>query len=155
MKIKKKSKLQKKIDDENSKLWKNKCDKLWRQLVSEQWNKSCAICGSKDFVQAHHLIPREMHSHRHLLKNAIFICASHHKYSFELSPHKAPVEFFRWLIKHHPDIWAWLMEQIPSRKNIISFKETAQKLLEQINAKNNVTEQGAENGLLRIETKPN
>jgi hypothetical protein len=79
------------------------------------------------------MIPREMTSHRHNVGNGILLCASHHKYSFELSPHKAPVEFFKWMIRNHPDIWDWLLKQEPSREHIYTFKEIYEQLLSQTN----------------------
>ena len=128
-KPKKKSKLQKRIDDSNSRLWRNKADKLWKQLISLRGEGKCAICGSKEWVQAHHLIPREMISHRHCAQNGILLCASHHKYSFELSPHKAPVAFFKWIMKKDPGRWDWLLKQEPSRDNgCVDFKNTVTDL---------------------------
>jgi 5-methylcytosine-specific restriction endonuclease McrA len=120
----KKSKLQKKRDDHNSRLWRNKADNIWRKLVFIVGNGKCAVCGSEIYVQAHHMIPREMYSHRHAVMNGLAICASHHKYSFELSPHKAPVAFYKWLCNNLPNRWEWLLAQEPSRKNQITFKET-------------------------------
>jgi hypothetical protein len=133
MKQKKKSKLQKKIDDLNSRLWRNKCDKIWKELVTKAYLGKCAICKSTDYCQAHHMIPRIMTSHRHIVENGILLCASHHKYSFELSPHKAPVEFFKWMIMHHPDKWDWLLKQQPSREHVSTFKEIYEQLLLQTN----------------------
>jgi hypothetical protein len=128
-KPKKKSKLQKKIDDPNSKLWRNKADKLWKQLVSLHGEGKCAICGSKEWVQAHHLIPREMISHRHQVQNGVFLCASHHKYSFELSPHKAPIAFFKWIMKEDLGRWEWLLKQEPSREiGCMTFKTIVNEL---------------------------
>lgn len=120
----KKSKLKKRIDDHNSKLWLNKADTAWRKLVFHLGDGKCMICGSQEFVQTHHLIPREMRSHRHIVINGINLCASHHKYSFEISPHKAPVAFFRWMISNQPERWNWLLTQNPDRKNSITLKET-------------------------------
>jgi hypothetical protein len=130
MKRKKKSKLQKKIDDPNSRLWRNKADKLWRELVVLYWKSRCAICGAVENIQAHHMIPREMYSHRHIVRNGIILCASHHKYSFELSPHKAPVAFFKWLREHAAGLLEWALEQTPSRKNERTFREIATELEE-------------------------
>jgi len=134
MAVKKKSKLQKKLDDPNSRLWRNKADKFWKQLVSIQGGQKCAICSSTEWIQAHHLIPREMLSHRHVVRNGILLCASHHKYSFELSPHKAPVSFFGWMIKNDYERWIWLLEQAPTREHIITYKAIALQLEEQITA---------------------
>ena len=135
MKQKKKSLLQKKIEDENSKLWRNKADKLWKLIVHLEYNNKCAICGSIEYVQAHHLIPREMLSHRHIIQNGVILCCSHHKYSFEISPHKAPVAFFKWLIEHDENKWKWLLEQKPSRDIIISYKDIVNMLKIYMNKK--------------------
>ncbi len=132
---KKKSKLQKKIEDQNSKLWRNKADKLWKQLVAEAYFGKCDLCGSTEYCQAHHLIPREMTSHRHEIINGILLCASHHKYSFEISPHKAPVAFFKWLMQNRQKKWEWLLVQEPSRENKVTLKEIYEKLLSQTNIK--------------------
>ena len=126
MKKKKKSKLQKKIDDPHSRLWRNKADKAWKQLVARAG--ACIVCGSVEFCQAHHLIPREMTSHRHIVENGAYLCASHHKYSFEMSPHKAPVAFFKRFSTKYPERWTWLLQQTPSRTNVDTFKEIYEKL---------------------------
>jgi hypothetical protein len=126
--MKKKSKLQKKLDNTNSPLWRHKADKLWKELVYINYAGRCAVCGGADWTQSHHLIPREMYSHRHIIKNGILLCAAHHRFSFILSPHKAPIAFARWMIEHHNEVWDWLLMQEPTRHNIISFKETTQKL---------------------------
>lgn len=128
MKPKKKSKLQKKIDNPNSRLWRNKADKLWKIIVANHWEHKCAICGSVEYVQAHHLIPREIYSHRHVIQNGILLCCAHHKYSFDISPHKAPVAFFKWLIGNKADLYNWLLSQTPSRENTTTFKDIVAKL---------------------------
>jgi len=69
-----------------------------------------------------------MISHRHYAQNGILLCASHHKYSFELSPHKAPVAFFKWIMKNDYERWTWLLEQNPSRESPKSFKEIYEDL---------------------------
>jgi len=127
-KRKRKSNLQKRIDNPNSRLWRNKADKLWRQLVLARWGGRCAVCGVMEHVQAHHLIPKEMHSHRHLVENGILLCALHHKYSFELSPHKSPIIFVRWLIVEYPAVWDWLLKQSPTNKNVTPYKQAVDAL---------------------------
>ena len=119
---KKKSKLQKKIDDVGSSFWRNKSDKLWKELVFRKWDSQCAICHEKNWVQAHHAIPCNMHSHRHIINNGICLCAKHHRFSFELSPHKAPIAFAKWMIKNHPELWNWLLEQEPNHLEV-NYKE--------------------------------
>lgn len=125
--VPKKSKLQKRKDDHNSRLWRNKADRQWREAVVLLWGGKCAVCGCNG-GQAHHLIPRQMGSHRHEPLNGILLCSSHHKFSFELSPHKAPVAFFKWLIDNHPDAWEWVSIQAPSRRDGITMKERYERL---------------------------
>lgn len=129
-KPKKKSQLQKRIEDPNSRLWRNKADKAWKELVHKNFNKKCAICGASENVQAHHLIPREMGSHRHVVTNGVLLCSSHHKYSFILSPHKAPIEFAKWMIANKPGLWEWVLEQVPCKESPITYKDRVNILSE-------------------------
>ena len=123
-----KSKLQKKLDNPNSSLYRRRADRLWKELVSKSYVGRCAICGSDKWTQAHHLIPRELFSHRHIIKNGILLCAAHHRFSFVLSPHKNPIAFVKWMISYHNATWCWLLEQEPTRQNTILFKDVVQKL---------------------------
>ena len=128
----KKKSLKERLKDPNSSTWRNKADNLWKRLVAVQWDHKCAVCGSGRYCQAHHLIPREMYSHRHVVMNGVLLCASHHKYSFELSPHKAPVEFFKWMLDTHPDLWDWLLLQKPVREKIVTCKQNTELLTEEM-----------------------
>lgn len=121
--MKKKSALQKRREDPNSKLWRNKCDKLWRDSVIARDGNKCILCGSDRFVQAHHIIPREMHSHRHILNNGVSLCCKHHKYSYEISAHKASIEFYKWMMSNKKDVWDWLLEQKPTKQNTVLYKD--------------------------------
>lgn len=123
-----------KLKDHNSSLWRHKADRLWAELVRLTWGEKCAICHSMEWIQAHHLIPREMRSHRHEARNGILLCAKHHRFSFELSAHKAPIAFVKWLKTNHNEILIWLLNQEPCHKNITTFKEQITKLQEQIDA---------------------
>ena len=133
-KLKKKSKLQKKLDDPDSSLYRHKADKVWKELVSMNYVGRCAICGSDAWAQMHHYIPRELYSHRHMPQNGICLCAAHHRFSSILSPHKSPISFAKWMIMYHNETWKWLLEQEPTRHNTITFKDTVQKLTEVKNA---------------------
>lgn len=132
MKTKKKSALQKRREDPSSRLWKRKADDLWRRIVTKRWNNKCAVCQSSDYVQAHHLIPRELKSHRHTIENGIALCARCHKYSFELSAHRGAAMFFRWLMINHPTIWEWILQQKPSKDYDITYRDSTEQLAKQI-----------------------
>jgi hypothetical protein len=113
---KKKSRLQKKIEDPASRLWKNKADKAWRELVFRKQGGKCAICGSTEHINAHHMVPREVLLFRHNPQNGILLCPSHHKYSFLLSAHRNPVRFALWLMANQPERWKWLSETFDPAK---------------------------------------
>lgn len=123
MKPRKKSRLQKRREDPQSSLWKRKADRLWSKIVAMTYGGKCALCGATEFVQAHHLIPREMFSHRYSIENGIALCPSHHKYSFILSAHRSSMEFAKWLFINHPQKWQWLMLQFPSKLGTKTFME--------------------------------
>lgn len=127
-KRKRKSSLQKKREDVNSRYWKLKADKLWKELVHKKHGGCCAVCGSTKWVQAHHLIPRELMSHRHIIQNGMLLCAAHHRFSFILSAHKSPIAFSKWVITYHQNTWNWLLRQEPTRHSNISFKDSVQRL---------------------------
>jgi len=105
-----KSKLQKKKDNPRSGYWKNKADKAWVEWMHRTYD-CCAVCGRTDGkLDAHHLISRSNVSTRHSKMNGIMLCANHHRLSAECSPHKGPVGFVNWLMKHKPDVYRWVTE---------------------------------------------
>lgn len=106
---KKKSALQKRKDDPKSKYWKTKADDLWKAIIHE--SSRCAVGeGCAGNLEAHHLISRSSTYSRHRVENGILLCSTHHKFSHELSAHKAPLAFAEWLQKHYPDKWEWCSE---------------------------------------------
>jgi len=96
--------------------------------VFVKYKGRCAICGAELYVQAHHLIPREMYSHRYIVENGILLCAKHHRFSFELSPHKSPIAFAKWMITHQSEQWCWLLKQEPARHNTATFQDISRRL---------------------------
>ena len=136
-KVKKKSKLQKRIDDPYSRLWRNKADKLWKEMAFREGKGVCAICGSNRYIQVHHLVPRNILLYRHDIRNAITLCPSHHKYSFLLSAHKNPVRFILWIMENQPEKWEWLSSTFSPKNGIelgdghpeVNYKEVVEKLL--------------------------
>ena len=119
-----------------SRLWRNKCDKIWRELVFAQEGKKCAICGDTEFLNAHHLIPRELLVYRHDLRNSVLLCPIHHKYGFLLSAHRNPVRFMLWLMRTRPVTWKWLSETFDPAVGVnlgdghpsVNYKETFEAL---------------------------
>ena len=104
---KKKSKLQKKKDNPKSGYWQNKADALWGLVIHDIY-QVCAVndeCSGR--VEAHHLISRSNKATRHSVQNGIGLCSKHHKFSSNLSAHKAPLAFGEWLEENDPDKYEW------------------------------------------------
>ena len=107
---KKKSNLQKRRDNPNSKLWKNKADRAWGECIHAQYSH-CAIdkdCAGN--LEAHHLINRGHILTRHARINGILLCSKHHKHDVKLSPHGGPVGFVKWLEEHRPEQFKFVLE---------------------------------------------
>lgn len=102
MKPKSQKQINKKIEKE--------ADILFAKVIKERDNWSCAVCGRKDCLNTHHIIPREDRRTRHDLLNGITLCILHHKFSLEISPHKNAFEFFCWLEKNRPDQFTYLKQ---------------------------------------------
>lgn len=90
-------------------------DREWAIKVKEFWG-GCAICGQKENLNAHHLIPREIKEFRHDLGNGIALCPSHHRFSFKLSAHQNPIAFIMWLEQTYPTWYNKIKEKI-NKKN--------------------------------------
>lgn len=83
--------------------------RLWTAKVAEQWGHRCAICGSENLPNAHHMENRNTcRALRYDPMNGILLCPSHHKWGKD-SAHKGGIWFADWLIKHHPDRFAYVL----------------------------------------------
>jgi hypothetical protein len=106
-KVKKISKLEKKKRDCNSTYWKTRADKAWGELIHKTYS-CCLVCGTTTSkLEAHHLISRAKVLTRHNPENGVLLCSFHHKFSPDLSPHAAPLQFSEWLQEKHPDKYEW------------------------------------------------
>lgn len=122
----KKSKLQKKREDPNSRLWRNKADHEWAIYIHR--TGVCAICGATEHLQAHHLIPREIKHLRHCPDNGILLCIKHHKYYYQLSAHKNSLAFSIWLQEHLPEKWEWVVGAMKIKPSEPNYKEAYEAL---------------------------
>ena len=104
--IKQKSKDKKLTKKQLQKLERLKIKKAlreWSIAVRNRDNNKCVICKTDKFLHAHHILPKEakiFHFLRLDINNGISLCARHHKYSYEISPHKNPFLFMFWLINN-------------------------------------------------------
>ena len=78
---------------------RNRKDKLWRDFCKERDGNKCAVDSecSTGPLHVHHIIPREIKAFRWNTDNGICLCPRHHKYSFQLSAHRASFAFMEWM----------------------------------------------------------
>ena len=91
---------------------------VWAKIAKIQQGNKCQICGSTEYLNAHHLIPKEKKDSalRYDLQNAIVLCPRHHKYSYDLSPHKNPITFFALFTATYPNQHEYLLEHASDTK---------------------------------------
>ena len=99
-------------------LERKKKDKIWAKMIKEKYHNKCIICGEEKYLNAHHIIPKEIKKFRHDTINGIALCPKHHRFSFELSAHQNPVMFWRYIKKNH----AQIIEEIESFLKDEEFK---------------------------------
>ncbi len=97
-------------------------DRLWSIAVRCDWAGRCAVCGSGK-CEAHHLVPREHEATRYDLRNGIALCASHHQFDADISPHQNAIGWVVWLRDKYPESHTWYLDMIESR-DYRSFDET-------------------------------
>ena len=81
-------------------------DKLWSVAIRDDWGNCCAACRSRQ-CEAHHLIPRQHEATRYHMRNGICLCARHHQFDPDISPHQNAAGFLLWLSEHYPDTHLW------------------------------------------------
>ena len=84
-----------------SKVLEETLDRLWSKIVKQRAG-SCAKCGRKLTLNAHHIIGRRNKRTRWDLDNGICLCASCHALSSVFSAHQTPDLFLDWLEKEYP-----------------------------------------------------
>ena len=80
-------------------------DKRWRDEVIKKYGKFCAYCFSTSNLNVHHIFSRRLKSTRHAVENGIVLCAKHHIFSTEFSPHQTPTRFTLWIIQKRKKTW--------------------------------------------------
>lgn len=85
-------------------------DKEWAIAVKERDGKKCVICGRTEYLNAHHLLPREDNKLRHVVANGICLCPLHHRFDRAISAHKNSLIFISWFMKHRTEQYKELVE---------------------------------------------
>ncbi len=85
-------------------------DRLWATAVKADWANTCAICGIRSSLDAHHLIPRQHTAYRYDLRNGICLCARCHVWDVNRSPHQSAIGWLMWLDSHHHALSLWYHE---------------------------------------------
>lgn len=88
-------------------------DKLWSIAVRCDWANHCAVCQIAR-CDAHHLIPRQHEATRYDMRNGIALCASHHQFDPDISPHQNAAGWLFWLRDKYPSIHTWYLDMIAS-----------------------------------------
>lgn len=104
---------------------KNKCDKLWSEIIRSQGR--CEVCGTLKANFPHHVIGRRNFMLRWDIRNGCLLCANHHT-AGKFSAHNDPVWFMDWFEHHRKDDYEYLLK----KKNKIWGKDY-NKVLEYLN----------------------
>jgi len=88
-------------------------DRLWSKAVLADWDHLCEVCAHRK-CEAHHLIPRQHEATRYELRNGICLCAHHHQFNAELSPHQNAAGWLLHLSVWHPELHRWYTETVQS-----------------------------------------
>lgn len=83
-------------------------NELWSRAVRDDWGNKCAMCGATaGQLDAHHIVSRQHNATKYDLRNGMCLCARHHRWDPDLSPHENAAGFLSWLESHHPELHEW------------------------------------------------
>lgn len=79
----------------------------WSRIVRQ--GGKCEICGRTEFLDAHHILPKERYPALKLdPRVGICCCKSHHKFG-KYSFHRNAIWSTVWLMEHKPEQYAWVI----------------------------------------------
>jgi len=77
----------------------------WSKDVRDRDGNKCVVCGKTEYIQSHHLIPKERFKQFMFeIDNGIALCPSCHKYG-SYSFHRNPLWACDWLQKNRPQLY--------------------------------------------------
>ena len=83
--------------------------KLWTMAVHAEFGEKCAVCGSTNLPNAHHIESRIMFKGlRYDPMNGVLLCPTHHKFGQD-SAHMAGCWFARWLANNLPERFDYVL----------------------------------------------
>ena len=82
-----------------------KADAAWGAWMHRTYTE-CAMCGSRQNLEAHHIIGRGNKATRHAKENGIMLCKTCH-HAGRFSPHRSKAAFMDWLKHFRPEQYAW------------------------------------------------
>ena len=83
--------------------------KLWTMAVHAEFGEKCAVCGSTNLPNAHHIESRIMFKGlRYDPMNGVLLCPTHHKFGKD-SAHMAGCWFARWLEENLPERFDYVL----------------------------------------------
>lgn len=85
--------------------------KEWSRQVRDRDGNACVVCGSKNYIQGHHILAKATWTEVALEPmNGISLCARHHHFG-RLNADNA-LWFSEWLRTNRPKQWLWVWEKI-------------------------------------------
>lgn len=92
------------------------------KLALSAWSREvrkggkCEVCGRTDYLNAHHILPKESYKYLKLHPMVgICLCPTHHKYG-PYSAHKNPIWFVKWLRQNDLEKFQFAMKHVDDLK---------------------------------------
>jgi len=117
---------------------RNKCDKLWSELIRQRNGGRCEVCG-KPGNNPHHVISRRNLTLRHDLRNGVLLCPSHHTFSSKESAHLDPIFFMRWFEVNRREDYNYLCEKREEVSYKVDYEERLKELKEVLDRQHDIT----------------
>ena len=129
-----KSGLQKRKDNVNSLYWKRKAMAVWSAIMHTKFDTCLVGVGCQGRLEAHHLLSRAKVMTRNDINNGVLLCSLHHKFSTEISPHTAPIQFTEFLRENYPDKIEYVMENMhkTGKPNYLADYEKLTEIMEKL-----------------------
>lgn len=105
---------------------KRKADKIWSEIILSKG--ACEICGSKRYLNPHHIEGRRNLTLRHDLRNGACLCSGCHTMRVN-SAHQSPLWFQDWMMKNRREDLNYLMLKRMELSTKIDYEEIIKQLL--------------------------